>query len=964
MSRLGISIRRVRPIAFAAFLFLGADRVVVAQTGTATINGQVSDESGAVLPGVAVTATSPALQVPQMTATTDIEGRYRLTPLPIGTYNVTFELSGFKTVRREDIRLTAGFTARVDAAMSVGALAETITVSGASPLVDTESTANSTQLTRETLELLPTSRSSYSAILMQTPSARMPANRVDVGGSQFANSPRFYALGQLGDSWHSIENIIAMSPADNPSGNYIDYSAMDETVVSIGGHSAETPNMGLALNALVKSGGNDFTGSAYYAYTGRQLQSNNIGKNVNIIAPERLQYRDDANFELGGRIVSNKLWFFGSFRQRRQIDEIVAVCKKPDGSQCDQNNHDRFFTIKVTDQINAKNRIIGFVQPHYRNRTGGGSATADWSTATARVGFEGTWKGEWQSVPTNRLVLSVLSGAWWLRSGDEDPGITTAPSGTDSFLGTTFGSSSAIGGRNPQDRYQVRASAEYYKPGFAGTHRLKAGTDFFKMRAERGSVSRGELGNYTLTFLNRVADRITVFSNPVTPKQPMLFLYFYGQDSWAMGSKVTLNLGANIHRQAATINPGGFCRKAADGPAAVIFPAQCYAEDAPPVFRAISPRVHLSYDLSGHSTSVIKGGYARYYTPLLEDDLHIANHYTISDATYRWRDLNGNRNYDPGEVNLDPNGLDFLSINLRGGDPLYGFGHFNPDLKQRYHDELMLSFERQLAPTWAVRLSGIQSWAKNQWRVKNVLRPYSAYNIPITNPDPGNDGVVGTPDDPAGVRFTYYDYPAAFAGFANQDSEYVNDTSANRSYTSYEVELNRRYGNNWQFRSSYSATKKTEPFGTSDNTVIAGLDPNTEINAAYDGLLEWEFRTAASYLFRYGILTSANFDIRSGEYWERSVQFRGPVGSRIPTQVLRVEPRGSRQADSLKMLDIRAEKRFNVGGTRRLAVTLNVYNVLNSNSPLGIQGRSGPQFGFVTNIPPGRLVEGAFRLGF
>jgi len=963
MSRASVSSRLIR-VVIVALLFLAFDRAAFAQTGTATINGQVTDESGAVLPGVTVTATSPALQVPQVIAATDQEGRYRLTPLPIGTYNVTFELAGFKTVRREEIRLTVGFTARVDAAMSVGALAETITVSGASPLVDTASTANSTQLTRETLELLPTSRSSYSAILMQTPSARMPANRVDVGGSQFANSPRFYALGQLGDSWHSIENIIAMSPADNPSGNYIDYSAMDETVVSIGGHSADTPNMGLQLNAIVKTGGNDFTGSAYYAYTGSRLQSDNIGRYTNIIAPERLQYRDDANLELGGRILTNKLWFFGSFRQRRQIDEIVAVCKKPDGSQCDQNNHDRFFTIKVTDQLNAKNRIIGFVQPHYRNRTGGGSATADWTTATARVGFEGTWKGEWQYVPTNRLVLSVLGGAWWLRSGDEDPGITTRPAANDSFLGTSFGSSTAIGGRNPQDRYQLRASAEWYKPDFGGTHKLKVGTDFFKMRAERGSVSRGDLGNYTLTFLNTAADRITVFSNPVTPKQPMMFLYWYGQDSWAMGSRTTLNLGANIHHQTATINPGGFCRKAADGPAAIIFPAQCYPEDAPPVFNGISPRAHLSYDVTGRSTTVIKGGYARYYTPLLEDDLHIANHYTISDATYRWRDLNGNRDYDAGEVDLDPNHTDFLSINLRGGDALYGFGHFNPDLQQRYHDEVMLSFERQLAPTWAVRVSGIQSWAKNQWRVKNVLRPYSAYNIPITNPDPGNDGIVGTADDPAGRTFTYYDYPAQFAGFANQDSEYVNDKSADRSYKSFEVELNRRYGNNWQFRSSYSATWKTEPFGTSDNTVIVGMDPNSEINAAYSNLLEWEYRAAASYLFRYGILGSANYDIRSGEYWERTVQFRGPAGSRIPTQVLRVEPRGSRQVDSLKMLDIRAEKRFELGGTRRLSVTLNVYNLLNSNSALGIQGRSGPQFGFVTSIPPGRLVEGAFRLGF
>jgi hypothetical protein len=159
MSTASVSSRLIRAV-IVALLFLAFDRAGFAQTGTATINGQVTDESGAVLPGVTVTASSPALQVPQVIAATDQEGRYRLTPLPIGTYSVTFELAGFKTVRREDIRLTVGFTARVDAAMSVGALAETITVSGASALVDTASTANSTQLTRETLELLPTSRSS------------------------------------------------------------------------------------------------------------------------------------------------------------------------------------------------------------------------------------------------------------------------------------------------------------------------------------------------------------------------------------------------------------------------------------------------------------------------------------------------------------------------------------------------------------------------------------------------------------------------------------------------------------------------------------------------------------------------------------------------------------------------------------------------------------------------------------
>jgi hypothetical protein len=940
--------------------------VTSAQTGTATIIGRVTDEAKAVLPGVTVTAASPALQLRSMVVVTDERGEYRLTPLPIGTYSVTYELPGFQTSRHADVRLTAGFTARLDVQLAVGTLQETVTVTGEAPLVDASSTAASTQLTRETLELLPTSRSSYHGVLIQTPSARMPANRVDVGGSRFADSPRFYAMGQLGDSWHSVENVIAMSPADNPSGNYVDYSSMEETVVNLGAHGADTPHRGLAMNALVKSGGNDFSGTAYWAFTGEKLESNNLTEELReqgIDDTNFVDLRDDLSVDLGGRIVRDKVWFYTAFRNRRQHDES-QVCAKPDGSPCTQHNRSRFFTGKATVQLNKNNKIIGFTQPHWRNRTGGGSAAAAWETATKRLGFEGTWKGEWQSVPTNTLVLSVLAGNWWLRSGDYSPDITTAPPALDSFTGESWGSSSEIGNRNPQDRYQVRASAEWYKQqGATGSHSVKVGTDLFWARAERGAESRGEMGNYNLVFNNGVADRIVVFNNPVTPKQPMRLFYFYVQDRWALGPRLTLNLGINAHHQSATINPGDQCRVAADEPAHLLFPAECYQESSPPTWRNIGPRAHVSYDMTGRGTFLIKGGYARYFTPLLEDDLHIANFNTIGDGEYRWRDLNGNRDYETGEVNLDPiDGPDFLSVILRGGDPAYGFGHFNPNLKQRYHDELLLSIEQQLASNWGVRLSGIQSWAKNQWRISNPLRPFQAYNIPITNPDPGPDGVVGNADDP-GVSYTYYDYPRELRGLAFQDSEYVNDDTANRDYTSIEVSLIRRYANRWQFRTSYSTTRKNEPFATSDNTSIAGLDPNREINSGFENFWEWSYRASASYLFGWGIMASANFDHRSGEPWHRTVQFRRS-GASIPSFVMNVEKPGTRRADHLNMLDLRAEKRFEIGGNRRFNVRANLYNALNTNSPLGIQGRSGPRFGYVTSIPPGRILEWSVGYSF
>ena len=150
-------------LAMLAVLICVSSRVFAQED--AGIIGVVTDESGAVLPGVTVTVTSPALQVPSMTSVTDAKGEFRITPLPIGTYMVEYSLSGFQGVKREGVRLTVGFTAKVDAQLKVGALEETITVSGASPVVDVKSTTTTTQLTRETIELLPSSRNGIVSIL-------------------------------------------------------------------------------------------------------------------------------------------------------------------------------------------------------------------------------------------------------------------------------------------------------------------------------------------------------------------------------------------------------------------------------------------------------------------------------------------------------------------------------------------------------------------------------------------------------------------------------------------------------------------------------------------------------------------------------------------------------------------------------------------------------------------------------
>ena len=157
-----------------------------AQSSLSTIQGSVKDESGAAVPGVTITLTSPALQVPQIVAVSEADGNYRIGELPAGTYKITFELTGFKTVVLSEFRLGIGFVARADASMIVGGLEETVTVTGASPVVDLSTTTTSVNLTRETLDSLPSGRGLQQLFAM-TPG--VTTNQVDVGDSAMWGTP-------------------------------------------------------------------------------------------------------------------------------------------------------------------------------------------------------------------------------------------------------------------------------------------------------------------------------------------------------------------------------------------------------------------------------------------------------------------------------------------------------------------------------------------------------------------------------------------------------------------------------------------------------------------------------------------------------------------------------------------------------------------------------------------------------
>src|SRR6185503_14163781 len=218
-----------------------------------------------------------------------------------------------------------------------------------------------------------------------------------------------------------------------------------------------------------------------------------------------------------------------------------------------------------------------------------------------------------------------------------------------------------------------------------------------------------------------------------------------------------------------------------------------------------APRLHASFDITGDGKTLIKGGWGRFdHERQQVPELDAADAMVRTQVVYRWRDLNSNGRYDLGEVNLDPLGPDYVSQS--GGSNTFP----SKDEVQPKSDEYSVSFERELMANFSARVSGIYSKYKNTYRLLNELRPYSSYNIPVTRPDPGPDGVLGNSDD-TGQSFTYWEYSTALQPRSFEHFVRINDPNADQTYKSVDIALFKRLSNNWQLLASYSGTMRDVP---------------------------------------------------------------------------------------------------------------------------------------------------------
>src|SRR3954462_191194 len=311
---------RITPLVLVLALGSVADTFgQTVSTTTGAINGKVTDTSGAVMPGVTITISSPSMQGTR-TDVTGTDGVYRFSAIPPGEYTVTYELAGFEKIVREGLRVGLGFTATVNVELRVASLAESVTVSGQSPVVDVATTKTSTNFDAQQLASLPNARDFWS-ILAAAPAIQM--QRIDVGGSAAGTQTGYSTYDTKSDQHRPMVEGIVNTEGTNAAGFYYDYGSVEEVSVTTGANAADMPWAGVMSQFIAKSGGNTYHGKIYADYENENIQSRNIddaqialgvkgGGGLAATDLNRLHSYHDLNGDVGGYMKKDKLWWYGS----------------------------------------------------------------------------------------------------------------------------------------------------------------------------------------------------------------------------------------------------------------------------------------------------------------------------------------------------------------------------------------------------------------------------------------------------------------------------------------------------------------------------------------------------------------------------------------------------------------------------------------------------------------------------
>jgi hypothetical protein len=970
-------------VASALVLFLGTTTAVAQQTGE--IFGRAADTSGAVLPGATVTVAGPALIQSRVVVTSEA-GTYSVPELPIGSYTVTFELAGFRTMAMQDIRVTIGFRAQVNAAMELSTVQETVTVTGASPLVDTREVGTKSSFDLDTMQNIPSARDPW-VMLERTPGIVM--DRANVGGNQSGQQSGYISRGSsTGNNKWSIDGVdITDMAATGASPIYYDFDMLEEMQVTTGGADVTQQTGGVGINLVTKSGTDRFKGNARALFTDDKFVDDNITPELQAQgagAGAPIQNIKDYGFDVGGPIMKSKLWYWGSYGAQDIKVGVVGFYKKtPECAGLNPRTADtdllrgcletdltqlHNYNVKLTYVPFTNNRIsfqntwaekvrnardasdLRPIETTYRQKAVDSAfGTFGWLTGPSPF-----WKVADQHVVNDKWLVDVM----WAHLGNnfvldfhEDSlrDVQARQEITTGLWGRSYQASTFL---RPTNSLDVVSS--YFMPGtMGGDHSFKFG---YRWRSAHSTSINHRGGFIDARFRNGVASEADIWRDQ-NSESHLNTNALYVQDTFTK-NRLTINLGFRYDIQDDS-------QLAADVPANPFFPTLMPAisfqgADAGVTWKDFSPRVGATYDLSGDGRNVLSSSYAVYYGQMAPGQL--SSQLAATGAVmvrYPWADANNDGFVQPAEVNTT---VPFLAKST-AYDPANPTSttsptRVDPNVKNDRTQEFIVGFDRQIGSMMAV--GGSYIWRKYDQFLWNDRDNFTSANYRSV-PYQATCTVAGARCE----QVTYFEPTVQIPS----PNVYTNTPDRYRDFNGFELTFQKRMANRWSANFSYAFNNAIDhwdsPNAYEDPTNIALTDGYQYApEAAGSGIgnvfqnAKWTVKGNVRYQAPWAINLAANYGARQGFPFPQAILTPARANGAGTANAL-LDPLGEVRLDNGHIFDFRIDRPFTFG-TTTIVPAMDVFNLTNANTVAAINRN---QAATNANTVSGILAPRVLRFG-
>jgi hypothetical protein len=923
------------------------------------IAGVVKDTTGAVMPGVTVEAASPALIEKVRSVVTDGQGQYKVVDLRPGVYTITFTLPGFNTIKREAVELPTNFTATINAELRVGALEETVTVSGLSPVVDVQNAVQQTVLTRQVLDAVPTGRS------IPTLGALLSGARLalpDVGGTSGMQNRDLTVHGSDGrDTTFQVDGMTLNGiEGDGSVQSYFNEAMFEEISYQTSAINAEVSAGGVRANMIPKDGGNLFKGTLFFSGANKGLQSDNSAdaRAKGLAAPDSLNKVWDFNVAEGGPLRKDKLWFFAAYRDWG-VYQYIANSFFKNGDQTIDDANIRSGVVRLTSQIGAKNKVSAYLDRIRKFRGHENSAPAGYAVAGEATDIRApkqyyTTETKWTSTISSKLLfeagVAINNESYTLEPLPEAVGVIPR---RDVILQTAFGAyDGGLYYREPVRRTFV-ASSSYV----TGSHALKVGIQygngyFFRQRREAADLIQ--------VYRAGAPAQVIIHNTPQDSLQMMnQDQGIYAQDSWTVG-RFTVNPGVRFEHFNGSIGERGVA-------AGRFVPARHFDARADvPNWNDVAPRFGLAWDVQGNGKTAVKFGTGKYVRAYSTGFAETYDPNFYSSATLTWNDLNkddaaqGTR----GCVYLTPGcEIDFSTLPANFG--VKPTQNPAPGISRPYQIETNASVQREVIPGTSVTVSYFRRDYKNLiWSDNLGIDPtdYTGVSVP----------------SPTGEMVTIYNLNPAKASALNLLD--ANSSTNYRRYTGVDVNFNSRMKGLTLFGGVSMGHQISNTCQVADPNQLRFCDQSALSIPYYK-----QIKLSGSYALPWALQVSGTFQSYPGDARNSSVDgstaltngtilaedpslrvvwivdratYKNLTGRTLTQSSVSVplNPPGTKFLDRQNQLDVRLTRSFKARGINFQA-QVDAYNALNTGVVLTTVQTYGTALDRPASILQGRLLR-------